>query len=115
VKPIVALVADLIFGSKITATAEALGIPVRIVRTAADVRDAAPAAGAVLLDLMTDADEALVRELKAAHLPVIAFLPHVEVERATQIRAAGADRVLPRSKFSAELPKILSELAAPGA
>jgi CheY-like chemotaxis protein len=44
-----------------------------------------------------------------AHLPVIAFLSHVQTELAERARAAGCTNVLPRSKFTAELAQILRQ------
>ncbi|MGB6199527.1 MAG: hypothetical protein WA871_09510 [Candidatus Acidiferrales bacterium] len=40
---------------------------------------------------------------------VIAFLSHVQTELAEQARAAGCDEVMPRSKFTQELPRILRD------
>lgn len=114
----VALVSDLVFGSKLTATAAHLRLPVHVVRSVAALRAALPTATAVLLDANhpeLDAPEAgrgaaaLVRELKTAHAatPVIAFLSHVQVELAAALQAAGADEVLARSRFSRDLPALL--------
>lgn len=118
--PLIALVADLIFGSKISATAVHLGVAVRIVRSAAALIEAVTGAAAVapsrvLLDLSVEGLDgpALVRDLKqrAPGVVVVAFLPHVEVELAKQARAAGADQVLARAAFVKQLPEILRELS----
>ena len=76
--------------------------------------------GAVLVDLgggaadgsATTAIEA-IRALKELRVPpvVVAWGSHVDVEAFESARAAGADRVLPRSAFTRRLPEILRELA----
>ena len=44
-------------------------------------------------------------------LKIIAFLPHVEVERRRAAISAGTDKVVPRSVFAETLPEILQQLA----
>lgn len=65
----------------------------------------------VILDLgLAEPDIAMVvaglREA-APELPVIAYGSHVDKERLDAARAAGCNEVLPKSKFSAELPALL--------
>lgn len=112
--PIIAFVPDLLFASKITATAEALGIQVGVLRTPESVKSNIASATALLVDLTAESVDVgeLIRWAKAANpvLHVIAFGPHVQVELAEVARSAGADEVLPRSKFSNELAKILQKL-----
>jgi hypothetical protein len=45
------------------------------------------------------------------HLRVIAFLSHVQTGLAEQAKTAGFDEVMPRSKFSMNLPEILASAA----
>ncbi len=56
---------------------------------------------------------ALAEELKSdevlAGIPLVGFFSHVEVELQRNAVAAGYDRVLPRSVFARDLPKILTE------
>lgn len=112
---VVALLADLIFQSRITAVADALGLELRAARTVADAADALPQAACVLVDI-TQFDDlpALVKQLRDAQpqIPLIGFLPHVLKERFTEAQAAGFDRVLPRSTFAAQLPDLLCAYAA---
>jgi CheY-like chemotaxis protein len=65
----------------------------------------------VILDLgmaETDLAAAVARLRQAAgQLPVIAFGSHVDKARLDAARAAGCDEVLPKSRFSAELPALL--------
>lgn len=118
---ILALVSDLIFDSKISATAKLAGISVRTFRSVANLRaalhDFATPPRALILDLQVETQDtlALIRAAKA-EIPagrVFAFLPHVEKELAQQARAAGADEVMPRSRFAAELAEILQRLGMP--
>jgi hypothetical protein len=41
-------------------------------------------------------------------LKVIGFLSHVQTSLAERAKSAGFDEVMPRSKFSANLPEILN-------
>jgi CheY-like chemotaxis protein len=131
----VALVDDLFFQAKMTETARHTGVDLKTVADCdALLREAAANPGAtLLLDLNARGSKPLealarLRELSHAgsdasasaqpdpHAPgnsaprrVIAFLSHVQTELADQARAAGCDEVMPRSKFTAELPRILRE------
>ncbi len=108
----VALITDLFFVTKVKGTADAIGVPLQIVRTA-DALLAAIAAGAglVIVDMNAGGvDPAeVIRRCKAIEPPprVIAYLSHVQQELATAAQDAGADLVLPRSKFSSDLPTLL--------
>lgn len=110
-----ALVADLIFASRIRGVAAAVGARVRIARSAVELLDAARAAAPRLILLDLDARgadvPALVQSLKAdpalATIPLVVFGAHVEGEALRAARMAGADRVLARSAFVRELPTIL--------
>jgi hypothetical protein len=114
----IAFVTDLIFATKITSTAKALGVPVTMVRTAEKLRetlDALPTDAAdrpqVLIDLNATADPvAAVRLAKAhpAHPLIVAYLSHVQAELAQQAREAGADQVMARSGFVQQLPGLLT-------
>ena len=113
---VLAVVADLFFASKIEATARLGGVAVRVVRTAEAALHAWPAAIGAVVDLNIATGDAveLVRRMKAARpdAPITAFLAHVQVELANEARAAGADVVLPRSRFAAQLVDLLCETAA---
>ena len=112
---VMVVVADLIFESKITATAGRLEVAVRIVRTPAEALDALSAARGVIVDMNLTTGDALklLRDVKTARpeLPVLAYLSHVQTELAEQTKEAGADEVLARSKFTEQLPEILRRLA----
>src|ERR1700693_4456143 len=96
---------DLLFRSRITGTAEQLGLTVHTVRTAdallAEAQQLRPTC--VLLDLhnpgLVIAD--VVTSLKEQQPPptIIAYGSHVDVATLRRAREAGCDRVLPRSQF----------------
>ena len=100
---------DLFFGSKITGTAAALG---GVVDMAASQCGAIEKLGqtpysVVIVDLQ--ASDLNLPDLcrEAGTIPVIAFGPHVAVEAFAAAQAAGCREVLPRSRFTAQLPQLL--------
>ncbi|MGL4555172.1 MAG: hypothetical protein ACRC33_28735 [Gemmataceae bacterium] len=97
---------DLLFTSKITGTAAALGLTVRVARNPAALLDMAaadPPAG-VLIDLHHPGLD-LAALLPALNAPrVVAYGSHVEADTLRAARAAGCDLVLPRSQFVERLP-----------
>ncbi len=107
---------DLMFTSKVTGTAEAIG---HRMRTAADRESARtlierwhPAV--IVVDLTAGesaSPESLAeyRRLAGDSTHLIAVGPHVDADRLAAARAAGCQLALPRSKFSAELPALLRE------
>ena len=107
---------DLIFTSKVTATARAVGATVTPVRSAgaavAAAKQSAPAC--VLVDLHNPGLDlpaflAALREACPTMPRVIGYGSHVDVAALKAARAAGCDRVLPRSQFVAELEAKLEE------
>ncbi|HEX2167045.1 MAG TPA: hypothetical protein VHG09_07360 [Longimicrobiales bacterium] len=110
---VVAVVGDLIFGSRIRAAAQHAGARATFVRTPADLLAQAPSADLILLDLDTRWLDAptMIRSIRddpaAASAQVVAFGPHVDADALTAARDAGADRVLARSAFVKLLPDLL--------
>ncbi len=114
---VLALVSDLFFVGKIEETARQLGASLHVVPSAerlfAEIQSAAPRL--VLIDLNYDAAESprtiarLKREDSTQSIRVVAFLSHVQEDLARAAREAGADAVLPRSRFSQTLPDILKD------
>jgi CheY-like chemotaxis protein len=97
---------DLIFFSRVSETARANGLVVRQARTPAALLELAKREppGGVILDLQNEGLDlpALLsglRESCPAIPKVIAFGSHVEAEVLSAARAAGCDKVLPRSQF----------------
>jgi DNA-binding NarL/FixJ family response regulator len=112
---ILALPADLVFASRIRATAQALGIDVRVLSRPAALLEAARNSPPRLILVDLDArgwDPAgIVREIKddarTADTRVVGFVSHVHEAAIQAARDAGADRVLARSAFVRELPELL--------
>jgi CheY-like chemotaxis protein len=113
---------DLIFASRISGTARALGLEVLQVRTADALVELAgrEAPQGVLIDLGfpdLDLPELLRRlgEVCPGMPRVVAYGSHVDAAGLRAARAAGCDLVLPRSKFVEDLPgELPAWLAARG-
>ncbi|MDB5350913.1 MAG: hypothetical protein JWN86_2160 [Planctomycetota bacterium] len=110
---------DLIFTSKITGTARALGHQVMIAGNVAlataMLEQWQPRVVFVDLsagDLVTPAAILAYRSLVPA-TPFVAFGSHVETDLLAAAAAAGCDPVLPRSRFSAELPALIGRYLGP--
>jgi hypothetical protein len=115
--------ADLIWASKIKATADALGLPARPVRTLemlearlADTPDIA----ALIVDLDKGDDAlALIARLRDARaqgreraIRILAWGPHVAKDLLQSARDHGANEVLTRGGFDANMEDILVRLSA---
>jgi CheY-like chemotaxis protein len=117
--PVLAIVSDLMFRSKIDAAARHAGVPLRVAKSVEQLErhlgNATPAV--VLVDLEMEGLEtgAMLGRLRAtpaaANVPIIGFAGHTNVE---VIRAARADgvQVMARSAFVAELPALMDRIAA---
>ena len=108
------LTRDLMFTSKVTGTAAALGVRILTVGSLDSLQSQAETnrPKAVFVDLAcTDFEpRAVLDRLPMNPRPVvIAFGSHVDTERLELARAAGCDDVLARSKFSATLPELLRQ------
>jgi len=110
---VVAVVPDLFFATRISATASQVGVSLEMPAVAAAleiIRNAPPAL--VVIDLHAPGDPlALVRALRAdpatRGLRVIGFYSHVERALRALALEAGVDEALARSAFTARLPAIL--------
>jgi CheY-like chemotaxis protein len=110
---VVVLVDDLIFEAKISETARQSGVSVATCGTGdeflIEVERAKPRLAIVDLNARNGAIEALQRLNETGNpTPVIAYLSHVQTELAERAREAGCRDVMPRSKFSANLARILT-------
>lgn len=109
----IAVVSDLIFATRITATAQAVGAECNVVCDADALRDrlGKSLVQTVLVDMdgtgtwPDDAIRAVKSQCPSAR--VIAFYSHVQTELLQRAKAAGADEVLPRSTFVQRLPELL--------
>jgi DNA-binding NarL/FixJ family response regulator len=109
---------DLLFTSKITATASAAGLQVRGLRDGAElVRQAEVCqAPCVILDLQhpgLDIAE-IVKSLKGvpSRPLIVGYGSHVDTATLRRAREAGCDLVLPRSKFAEDLAAALPRWCA---
>jgi DNA-binding NarL/FixJ family response regulator len=104
---------DLMFASRITGTARALGLDVRQVRALDRLVETARQGGArcVILDLAFPGLDlpALMRSLDELQTPprVVAYGSHVDAASLSAARAAGCQPTLPRSKFVEDLARDL--------
>jgi PleD family two-component response regulator len=117
-KPVIAVVDDMFFASKIRATAEHLGVQVRFARSTDEALKAAhqEEPSLVIADLHAQKCDPfnLAEQLKADEtlraVPLVGFFSHVQTELQHRAKQSGYDRVMPRSAFTKNLPEILSGL-----
>jgi len=105
---------DLIFTSKVTGTASALGHRVIVAGNVALVRAIlgrwTPTVVFVDLaagDLVASTTLLQYREAAPPGTPFVAFGSHVDAEALADAKAAGCDPVMPRSRFTVELPALI--------
>ena len=110
----IAVVSDLIFSTRITATAKKQGSTCRVVMTLNALQDAleSDAPDLVLVDMNSQgvSAEESIRMVKTQRptARVVAFFSHVQTELLEQAENAGADDVWPRSAFVQRLPELLN-------
>ena len=103
---VLALVADLIFSSKITTTARAAGVAVKVLRDPAKL--AGEPGGRLLVDLNVPGAIAAARQwISATGGQAIGFVSHVDTPTIEAARQAGITEVLPRGRFVQQLPELL--------
>ena len=120
-QPVLVVISDLIFRSKIDEAARHAGVPLRVAKNPEQLDrhlgNATPAV--VLMDLeMEGLDRpGMLSRLRAnpaaATVPVIGFAGHTNVEVIHAARADGV-QVMARSAFVAQLPAMLERIAAHG-
>ena len=118
-QPVLVIISDLIFRSKIDDAARRAGVPLRVAKTVEQLDrhlgSATPAV--VLIDLeMQELQTPLVLDrLRAnaasARIPVIGFAGHTNVDVIHAARADGV-QVMARSAFVAQLPAMMERIAA---
>ena len=112
---------DLLFSSKIRATARQAGVDLTFARSAGEIVSQARAIkpALVIFDLNSGKTDPIntITALKAdpalAGLRAIGFASHVHTELIAAARNAGADQVLPRSAFAGNLADILLSSQSP--
>jgi PleD family two-component response regulator len=113
---VLAAVEDLLFKSKISETASTLGIEAAFPRNPRKLlealRESPP--DLLVLDLNSARFEplALLQTVKSDEatqdVATVGFLSHVQKDLAVAAREAGCDRVVARSAFTRDLPRILA-------
>ena len=113
---VLAAVEDLLFRSKISETAERLGVEAACPRNPEKLLDALRASPPDLL--VVDLNSArfkpleLLRAVKSdgalRGVRTVGFLSHVQADLVLAAREAGCDRVMARSAFVENLPRVLS-------
>ena len=105
---------DMIFTSKVTGTASALGHRVVVAGNSALVAAILAKWTPVVVfvdlaagDLASPASIAQFREIAPAGTPFLAFGSHVDTEALAGAAKAGCDPVMPRSRFTNELPALI--------
>jgi hypothetical protein len=118
-----ALVPDLLFGSRLQGALTAAGHEVELIadegRLAERLADpSAPAATVLVVDLTnSDLDGATLLESLSgagdlAGMRTLAFYSHVDVRVRERAERAGFDLVVPRSRMAREGPQLIERLAA---
>ncbi|MEO8677683.1 MAG: response regulator [Vicinamibacterales bacterium] len=108
---------DLMFSSRISTAARALGVEIKFARSPEAIVEAVKATSArlVILDLNSlrvqplAAVSALRAEPSLADVRTVGFVSHVQADLIAQAREAGVDQVLARSAFVTQLPELLQQ------
>jgi DNA-binding NarL/FixJ family response regulator len=118
-----ALVPDLLFGSRVQGALTAAGHDVELIADERKLRErlsdpAAPAADVLVVDLTNDdldgaaVLESLISEQGLAGMRTLAFYSHVDARARERAEQAGFDLVVPRSRMAREGSQLIERLAA---
>jgi CheY-like chemotaxis protein len=121
--PVLVLVADLLFGSRVQGALAAAGHEVELIGDGASLRQrlagATPPGAAVLLVDLSDArldGPALLEELRAggalSGLGTLGFYSHVDVRTRERAERAGFDLVVPRSRMARDAAELVGRLSS---
>jgi CheY-like chemotaxis protein len=116
---VLALVPDMLFGSKVQAMLEHAGHEVELAQSETDVWDTIAGTDVLVVDLTTDdVDGAqLLDTLKtggeAGHVRTLGFYSHVEADVKQDAEQAGFDLVVPRSRMAREGAELVERLSSP--
>jgi hypothetical protein len=103
---VVALVRDLMFASRIFASARTQGLSVKIVRTAAALEQVA--GQRLIVDLAEPgAINAAVAWKQRSGGQTVGFVSHIDQQTIADARQAGIDRILSRGGFTAQLDRLI--------
>jgi len=120
---VLALVPDLLFGSRVRGALTAAGHEVELIADEGGLRerlaDPAVGAGAVLVVDLTDEDldgarilESLSSEGGLQRLRTLGFFSHVDTRARERAEEAGFDLAVPRSRMAREGAELIARLAA---
>jgi PleD family two-component response regulator len=112
---IIVAVDDLMFASRISSAAKALGVEIAFARSPEAIVEAVrtKAPRLVIFDLNSvkvrplEAVAALKADAALASVATVGFVSHVQTELITAARDAGVDQVMARSAFVTQLPQLL--------
>jgi CheY-like chemotaxis protein len=115
IRVIIVAVDDLMFASRISSAAKALGVEIAFARSPEAIVEAVrtKAPRLVILDLNSakvrplEAIAALKADAALATVPTVGFVSHVQADLIAEARRAGVDQVLARSAFVTQLPQLL--------
>jgi DNA-binding NtrC family response regulator len=115
---VVALIADLLFGSQVQGTLAAAGHEVELVGNVEDIRKRLADPPAVLVVDLVDEDlqgamlvESLVAERLLERTRTLGFYSHVDARARERAQQAGFDLVVPRSRMAREGAELIARLA----
>ena len=103
---ILALVPDLMFGSRVQATLSAAGHEVSL----SPSLDPDDLEGVELI--VADLGEVDADELGGRETPVLGFYSHVDVETKRRAESAALEMVVPRSRMAREMPELVERVLA---
>ena len=121
---VLALIPDLLFGSRVQSSLSAAGHDVELIggeqRLRDRLKDAAASATAVLVVDLTNEDldgATLVESLSGmgelARTRTLGFYAHVDADVRQRAEQAGFDQVVPRSRMAREAGQLVARLATP--
>jgi len=121
---VLALVPDLLFGSRVQGSLTAAGHDVELIADESRLRrrlaDGEAPASVLVVDLTNESLDgaALVQALSATGkldgMRTLGFFSHVDVPARERAEQAGFDLAVPRSRMAREAAELIARLAAPG-
>jgi len=113
---VLAYITDLFFQMKVKETARQVDMPVTLASSVEEFSAALDESlSLVVVDLAAEGvdSRALITQVKsrAPEVPIVAYAAHVDLDQIKRASEAGADHSMPRSKFSQQLPSILTSIS----
>lgn len=106
---IVAIIDDLFFLVQVQDMAKRAGVPVRSANTVEGALSQPATLAIVDLNARQSPVPDILPALKAAGIPTVAFVAHVQTDLKQQALEAGVDRVVARSAFSRVMPELIAQ------